>query len=116
MKIHVDLLYLNFLVSTALPALTAFITHRYAGKGFKAVILVVLSLAGGVANEMIQQGGNFSLTQSGIWAVITFMSAAVLHSGLLKPLGVTGSEGLIAKTFSRGLGKPATVAGPTSMG
>lgn len=117
MTIHADPLYLNFLISAVLPALTALITHQFAAAPWKASVLAVLSLAGGVANQMIQNHGMFVLSQAGLWSVLTFMSAAVLHAGLLKPVGLTGSAGLIARKVPSGLGRPSAAAhrGPTSL-
>ena len=105
MSLHVNLLYVNFVVSTVLPMLTALVTKREASKQLKALTLVVFSVIGGVGNALIQGGGNFSFDQAGIWAIITFAVAAIMHSGLLKPLGITGSAGLIAMKFPAGLGQ-----------
>lgn len=117
MSIHINLLYLNFLVSTALPALTAYLAHQAASKQVKTLILVGLSIVGGIGNALIQSGGSFTFSQAGIWALVTFVIASVMHSGLLKPLGLTGSAGLIMTRFPGGIGRPAAhaKANPTSL-
>jgi hypothetical protein len=120
MTIHIPLLYLNFLISTALPALTAFLAHQAASARVKTLILAGLSVVAGIANALIQSGGSVTFTQAGIWTLISFTIAAVMHSGLLKPLGLTGSGGLIMTKFPGGLGAPRTRPGhakdnPTSL-
>lgn len=105
MSLHVNLLYVNFVVSTVLPMLTALVTKQTASRKFKALTLVAFSVVGGIGNALIQGGGNFSFDQAGIWSIITFAVAAIMHAGLLKPLGVTGTAGFLAARFPGGLGQ-----------
>lgn len=115
--IHVNLLYLNFLVSAVLPVLTALVTHQLATDRYKTAVLMGLSVVGGIANMLIQRHGSFNFSQAGIWSVLTFVIAYVMHSGLLKPFGITGSQGVIQARYPQGLGRPGAHAGPppTSM-
>lgn len=100
--------YWNILVTFVLPALVALVTKRFADRGLKAIILLVLSVIGGFINQVIAQGGHFEIGQS-LWYIVgTFLGAALVHFGLLSPAQITGAWGLIAKHFPGGLGQPGT--------
>lgn len=105
----IDINWLTLVLGTGLPMLVAFITAQEANAGLKAVALAVLSAAGGVLQELVSVGGvlgavdwNASLAN----AVTVFLVAVGAHYGLLKPVGVTGSDGAIQSNVSKGLGQP----------
>jgi hypothetical protein len=99
-----DLSYWNLLVTVALPALVALATKRFAPGNVKALVLVGLSIVGGLLNQIIAQGGSFEVGKT-LWYIVgTFAVAVVAHYGLLAPLAVTGAYGAVAKSVPGGLG------------
>lgn len=114
---HFDLSYWNLLVTVALPALVALVTKRFAPGNVKAVALVVLSVLGGLLNQIIAQGGSFEVGKT-LWYIAgTFLMAGLAHFTLLAPLNVTGSFGSIAKNVPGGVGPAgAEVAPPVMQG
>lgn len=95
------------LSGSALPMLVALVTARVASGSVKSVMLAVLSAVAGIVNELVAVGGvlpdmdwNSTVSQ----AVLTFLIAVGLHFGLLKPAGVTGSDGSIQTKIAGGVG------------
>jgi hypothetical protein len=78
----------------------------------KALLLLFLSVLGGLLNQIIAQGGSFVLADT-LWYIVGTYSLAVLaHYGLLSPLQVTGAQGTIAKNLPDGIGPPGTASAP----
>jgi hypothetical protein len=103
-------LWLTLLIGAVLPAVTAVLTSKLAESWVKALVLLGLSLVSGVAVQARAGGG--AVTQDMLLGVaFTFGAAVVAHYGALKPLRVTGSDGLIQNAFPRGLGHGRHVAG-----
>lgn len=98
---------LTLLVSVVLPALVALVTRRMASSGLKATVLALLAAVLGFGSELLDaltQGGVFDVG-AGVYAWVTaFVIAVAAHYGLLKPTGVTGSQGAIASAIPGGLG------------
>lgn len=109
---HFDLSYWNLLITVILPAVVALVTKRFAPGNLKAIVLLVLSVIGGLVNQIIAQGGSFEVGKT-LWYVAgTFLVAALTHYGLLQPLGLTGALGTIAKNMPGGLGPAGTDVAP----
>jgi hypothetical protein len=96
--------YVALAVGTVLPNLTALITARMATSAYKTLVLAVLAVAAGAGQQVLNAHGTFVPKTLALWAAGTFMVSVVTHYGLLKPLGVTGSSGTLARTLPGGLG------------
>lgn len=111
-EFHFDLSYWNLLVTLVLPGVVALVTKRFAPGNVKAIVLLVLSVIGGLLNQIIAQGGSFEVGKT-LWYVAgTFFVAVAAHFGLLAPLGVTGSLGAVAKNVPGGVGPAGTEVAP----
>ncbi len=103
----IDLNWLTLLSGTLLPMLVGLVTAQVANSGVKAVILAALSAVAGLTVELISVGGDVAVYDwnSGLAnAVTTFLVAVGLHYGLLKPLQVTGRDGVIQRNVTAGIG------------
>jgi ABC-type antimicrobial peptide transport system permease subunit len=101
----VDPTVLAVLVGAVLPMVTALVTHKLADSSVKALVLVLLSIVAGWLTELQKNGGSFQLWPTVVNILITFATAVVTHFGLLQPLHVTGSDGMIQKVVPGGIGK-----------
>lgn len=98
---------LTLLVSVVLPALVALVTKRLASPGLKAVVLAALAALLGFLSELLDalvHAGAFDVAAAIVWWVTAFVVAVAVHYGLLKPGGITGSQGAIATAVPGGLG------------
>lgn len=88
-----------FAISVILPMVVAFVTKSDAPSNVKAYVLLVLSAVNGFGVEVYNSGGfeGFDWRVAAVGALVSFVISAGTHAGLLKPTGVTGSEGAIAK-------------------
>lgn len=104
--LDLDVTWLSMAAAVILPMLTALVTARLAHPGLKSAILALLALVTGAVNELIAQDGvgRFELSSALATGVAVFLGAVGLHYGLLKPSGVTGSQGTIQWTVPGGLG------------
>lgn len=93
---------INVGVGLLLPPIVAAVTHRLASSVVKSLLLLALAAAGGVITSA---GANALDWRSLLDAFMTQFAAAVIaHYGLLKPTGITGSAGAIARALPSGLG------------
>jgi hypothetical protein len=102
--------YVALVVGTALPNLTALITARMATSAYKTIVLAAMSVVAGAGQQVLNAHGTFVPKTLALWAAGTFMVSVVTHYGLLKPLGVTGSAGTLARTLPGGLGGNTSAA------
>lgn len=94
------------LISSAIPMLVAVITHEKAPAALKAVALLAMSAIAGFVTAW-QADPHYDWQRGALAALGAFGIAVLTHFGLLKPVGVTGSTGVIQKSLiSAGLGKP----------
>lgn len=102
----IDLNWLLVLTGFVVPMLTALVTKQVSNAGLKASVLAVLSAVGGVLTEIQSVSGDLSAMS---WnatlanAVGVFLLGVGLHFGLLRPTGVTGSEGVIQSKVPGGI-------------
>lgn len=96
--------WLTFVVATVLPALVALVTSKLSSSAFKGLALAALSAAAGVVTSLQLSGGVFEWQTALTSFFITFVTATAVHYGLLKPVGVTGSNGAVANSVPGGLG------------
>lgn len=104
MHVTIDEFWLTFLVATVLPALTALVTKRFAPGSTKALVLTALSVIAGWLTSLQATDGDFDLKAAVVGVFTTFVTAVATHYGLLEPLAVTGSEGVIQRSVPGGIG------------
>jgi hypothetical protein len=105
--------WLNLLINLFLPALTAWVTARNASAQLKAVVLLILSALSGFLVSWLDALNNaliFDWSQAGFTALTGFLFAVAVHFGLLKPIGLTGSDGHIQLRLPGGLGDSSAPA------
>lgn len=99
--------WLMLLVSGVLPMLVALVTRRMASSALKAVTLLFLTAVVGFTGELYDAVVNAAPFDFGTVAaswLLSFLVAVASHYGVLKPTGVTGSQGVIAKAVPGGIG------------
>lgn len=93
-------------VAPLLPVIVQLLTKASpTNTGVKAVVLVVLAVISSLVMPVVQNGG--SITVDAKFAgtlVVTLLVAIGTHFGVTKPLGITGSKGLIARKVPGGIG------------
>jgi hypothetical protein len=114
--VYVPDLWLTFIIGTILPAVTALITNRFADSAVKAGVLVLLSVVAGALVQIQASGGTFDLVETLVAVFMTFITAAASHFALLKPFGVTGTEGVVARAVPGGLGGDSRAELPAASG
>lgn len=107
---------LNLVLAAVLPMLTALITARWANSAVKTVVLVLLSIIAVALQGVFDDDGILHVRAFFIQTCLQFMLAVVAHFGLLKPLSVTGSSGVVATAVPAGVGGPANKPGNLSDG
>src|SRR5690348_3521771 len=96
--------WLTFVVGTILPAVVALVTQRCTSSAVKAVVLAALSAVAGVVTSVQEANGQFDWKSALSLFIVTFVTATAVHFGLLKPAGVTGTDGAIASAVPGGVG------------
>lgn len=94
----------NIVLGAVLPLLVALVTARVASAQVKTLVLLALSAVGGLLTQDVQAGGHLHWKVALLAAAQTYVAAVVSHYGALKPLGLTGAEGLIMSVLPKGLG------------
>lgn len=102
---HLDVILLcNLALGVVLPTLVAVVTQRLAGASLKSMVLLAFSAIGGVLTQVIAQNGDFHWKPALISFGLTFISSVGTHYGVLKPTGITGTNGAIQVNAPGGLG------------
>lgn len=102
--VTIDQYWLAFVIAVALPAVTALITKQAASGQVKSLVLLALTIVTATAVQIANSGGTFDLAETAKTTLVAFVVAVCSHFGLLKPLGATGSEGVIQKSLPGGVG------------
>jgi hypothetical protein len=91
MTVNLDKAYwLGLLVSVVLPVLVGLVTTRVTGAGFKAVLLLALSVVNGFVVEYAAGGAGYDAGTAAVLAAVAFGTGVLAHFGLWKPTGVSG--------------------------
>lgn len=106
--VNIEEYWLTFALGTLLPALVALVTKQNAASWVKSLALAALSAVSGVLTSVAANGGQLEWKAALTSFIITFVTAVSTHYGLLKPSGVTGSEGAIAEAVPGGIGPVET--------
>lgn len=91
--------YVQLLVGSVLPVVVALATKRLAASSVKAWTLAALAALTAVAVQLASPDGFVLLDVLGGF-VRTLVAGVALHYGLLKPVGITGSDGALAEATS----------------
>lgn len=95
--VTIDEMWLTFAVAVFLPMLTALVLKFWGRSTYGALILVALSVIAGWLTSLQSTGGSFEPKAAAVSVIMTFITAVGSHFGLLKPLGVTGTKGVIIR-------------------
>lgn len=101
---NTTLVVCNVLVGFVLPAVVALVTKRVADAQLKSLVLLALSAVTGVVTQVLASNGSFDVKTAFLAFASTFGAGVMSHYGVLKPAGVTGSEGVIATAVQGGIG------------
>lgn len=101
----IDDYWLTLLLSVFLPMIVALVTKQVASGTLKSIVLLALAAVTGTLTTIQANGGTFDWKAALTATIISFIVAVGTHFGLLKPTGVTGSEGAIQTAVPGGLGK-----------
>jgi uncharacterized membrane protein (DUF4010 family) len=102
--VNIDPMVLQILVAFLLPAVVALITNRLAGGHVKALTLLFLNLIAAWLTELQRNDGTFQLWPTVIALCYMFATGVLTHFGLLEPIKVTGTNGVIQKVVPGGIG------------
>jgi hypothetical protein len=102
--ITIDDFWLTFVIATVLPAVTALVVKRFASSSAGAMVLLFLSVVTGALTSIQASGGSFELKTAAVGVFVAYVTAVASHFGLLKPAGVTGSDGAIQRAIPGGVG------------
>lgn len=92
-------------VAPLLPIVVALVTKATAPAALKAGILVVLSVVSALVTQAIADGTDVKVDRGFLARLVVTLAVAVAaHFGVLKPAGITGSEGKVATAVPGGLG------------
>lgn len=100
-------LWLNLIVSVALPMIVALVSKQDAHPGLKAVLLLALSAVSGFFMQWldaVHAHHAFDLSAGMMQTLVGFGMAVLAHYGLLKPVSVSGSQGVIQSKVPGGIG------------
>lgn len=101
--------WLTLGIGVVLPALAELVTHRLAAPGFKAIVLLILSVLSGVAVMAlvaVTSHAGWDWSQLGFLAMTGFGTAVLTREGLLHPLKITGEDGVIQRKVPAGARGP----------
>lgn len=85
-------------VAPFLPAVVALVTKSTAPAPLKAGLLATLAVVTALVGAAIENGSGIELDKAfAARLAVTFALAVVTHYGLLKPIGLTGSEGKVSQ-------------------
>lgn len=104
MNITISAAVAVFLVGTVIPMLTAVVAKRYTSSKFKDAVTIALSVVSGVLTPYVLTGGSFDFWTTVVAALFTYTTAVGVHYRILKPKGVTGTDGVIAQALPGGVG------------
>jgi predicted ABC-type exoprotein transport system permease subunit len=92
------------LLGLLLPMVTALVTSRFADSAVKAIVLLLLAAVAVAFKQIVASNGAFDLGDTAWTIFLTFLTAVGLHFGLLAPVKVTGSGGVIQRSAPGGIG------------
>lgn len=103
-----DLLLVNAIIGVIIPMIVQLLASRTSPDWVKVVVNVALSAAVAVLAPLVASP-HVDWKVVALSFVQVFAVAIVSHLGILKPVGVTGSDGAIATRVPGGLGGVAAI-------
>lgn len=98
-----NLLLANLVIAVVLPNAVALVTAKVASSATKSILLLILAAIAGVVSQVVAASGTFHWKVAAISFAQIFIASVAAHYGLLKPTGVTGSDGIIQTSLPAGL-------------
>jgi hypothetical protein len=95
---------LTLLIGFIIPMAVALITKRFADSLWKALTLIVLAAVAAVLQQVFQNGGDFDLWPTVILFLQLVATAIISHFGVLQPMHITSSGGVIQLAVPGGIG------------
>lgn len=103
--IVLSVVVLELYVAPLLPLVVALVTKANAPPALKTGVLVFLALVVALVAPAVQSGSSITIDGPFVGRfAVALVVAIASHFGILKPLGVTGSEGAVAQKVPGGLG------------
>lgn len=99
----IDLAFLSFVLGSVIPIAVAFLAKLKASSALKATLNALLALVAGLASAAQVTDGVISKTGA-IAVFYAWVASQAAHYGLLKPIKLTGSEGVIQQKLRGGIG------------
>lgn len=99
--------WLTVVINVLLPIVVALVTNRTADGAVKALVLLTLSALSGYLVQVlaaVQAGVLIDWSQVTFTAVVGLVVAVASHFGLWKPVGLTGSNGVVQVKVPSGIG------------
>jgi len=103
MTVTPDLILINALVALVIPMLVALLAKAHAPSALKSWLALVLAAVAGVLTPLVSQP-HVDWRSVALSILEIFAATVVAHTGLLRPIGVTGADGAIAAALPGGLG------------
>jgi hypothetical protein len=104
----IDLMFVNALVGILLPLLVQLIAKAHASAQVKSLVNLGLSAAASVLTPLVASS-HIDWRLTGLSFLQVFVLAIATHFGLLSPVGLTGSTGLLARIFPGGVGQDTSL-------
>lgn len=96
---------LEVYIAPLLPIVVALVTKASAPEALKAGVLAFLALVTALVAPAVQNGASITLDGAFLGRfVVALVIAIAAHYGLGKPLGITGSQGVVAQKVPGGIG------------
>lgn len=95
---------LSLYIAPLLPVVVGLITKSTAPSGAKGVLLVILAGIDALVAPAVHNGTSISLDTKFLGGfVVVLVVAIAAHFGILKPAGVTGTEGKVSTIMPNGV-------------
>lgn len=104
-----DVSYLTFISSSALPLVTGFVTKCAASSRVKHATLAVLAILAGLVQALIAKHGVIEWHSFVDNTVVSYVVAVTLHTTAFKTTGLTEKIAQAAPNFGIGVAQPAAV-------
>ena len=104
--ITLDTQLLTMFVGLVIPLIVAFVTKAKASAPLKTAVNVVLAIIGGALAPVIAQGGHLVYKDFAYSIILAVLTAAAIHQGVYKPIGVTSAVNGATPNFGFGPADP----------
>lgn len=88
---------LTLLAQVILPVIVAVVTRAHASAAVKSVTLLALTAVAQFVALWVDNFNDFNWKNVAFNVLVGFLVSVVMHFGLWKPVGVTGTEGSASK-------------------